>query len=125
EEQMTQTLDIDMVLRFRDINATLLADLKKMNPFGPDNLKPVFCSLKVKDYGTSKLVGKDLDHIKLELIDDSSEQVVQAIAFGMGQHYEYIQKGGLFDICYTIEENNYNNSTTLQLLIKDIRPSTL
>ncbi|MDL2223041.1 single-stranded-DNA-specific exonuclease RecJ [Bacteroidales bacterium OttesenSCG-928-M11] len=123
EEQMTQTLDIDIEASFKDITPTLMADLKKMNPFGPENTKPVFCSFGVKDYGTSKLVGKELEHIKLELIDDSSEQIIQAIAFGMYEHFEYISSKKPFDICYTIEENNYNNSNTIQLLIKDIRPA--
>lgn len=122
EEQMVQTLDIDMSLQFKDINAALVTDLKKMEPFGPDNTKPIFCSFNVKDFGTSKLVGKDLEHIKLELIDDSSSQIVQAIAFNMHHLYDYIHSGKSFDICYTVEENNYNGVVSTQLLIKDILP---
>jgi single-stranded-DNA-specific exonuclease len=121
EEQMTQTLDIDMELKFSEINAVLLNDIKKMNPFGPDNTKPVFCSFGVKDAGTSKLVGKELEHIKLDLIDDSSEESLSAIAFGKHKYNDYIKSGKPFDICYTIEENNYNNTTFIQLMIKDIR----
>ncbi|MDR2085728.1 MAG: single-stranded-DNA-specific exonuclease RecJ [Dysgonamonadaceae bacterium] len=121
ESQMIQTLDIDMALKFSEINLTLFNDIKKMNPFGPDNAKPVFCSFDVRDAGTSKLVGKELEHIKLELVDDSCDTIMQAIAFGMHRHNDYIKSGQPFDICYTIEENNYNNTTTLQLLIKDIR----
>ncbi|GHT39082.1 single-stranded-DNA-specific exonuclease RecJ [Bacteroidia bacterium] len=120
-EQMTQKLDIDVALQFSEINNKLLSDLKRMSPYGPDNQKPVFCSFGVKDFGTSKLVGKELEHIKLELIDDSSENVIQAIAFGMCRFFDDIKAGKLFDICYTIEENNYNNTTTIQLLIRDIR----
>jgi len=124
EEQMTQTLDIDMALEFCEINNKLLLDLKRMNPFGPDNQKPVFCSFRVKDFGTSKLVGKDLEHIKLELIDDSSDNIIQAIAFNMHSFYDDIKAMKPFDICYTIEENTYNNNMTVQLLIKDIRMSS-
>ena len=123
EEQMIQTLDIDMALSFSEIDQKLVNDLKKMNPFGPDNQKPVFCSFNVKDFGTSKLVGKELEHIKLELIDNSSQNIVQAIAFGMHEHFEYINNMQPFDICYTVEENVYNNKTMIQLQIKDIRPS--
>ena len=123
EEQMIQTLDIDMALDFSEINQKLINDLKRMNPFGPDNQKPVFCSLNIKDFGTSKLVGKELEHIKLELIDDTSQNVIQAIAFGMYGHFEYINTMEPFDICYTIEENVYNNKTSIQLQIKDIRLS--
>jgi single-stranded-DNA-specific exonuclease len=121
EEQMTQTLDIDIALKFNEINTILVNDIKKMNPFGPDNTKPVFCSFAVRDSGTSKLVGKDLEHIKLDLIDDSSKEVMSAIAFGKHQYNDYIKSGKPFDICYTIEENNYNNTTSIQLMIKDIR----
>ncbi len=124
EEQMTQTLDIDMALKLDEINNKLLLDLKRMNPYGPDNQKPVFCSFRVKDFGTSKLVGKELEHIKLELIDDSSNNIVQAIAFNMHSFYEDIKAMKPFDICYTIEENTYNNNTSVQLLIKDIRMSS-
>jgi single-stranded-DNA-specific exonuclease len=123
EEQMTQTLDIDMALQLDEVNTKLLSDLKRMNPYGPENQKPVFCSFRVKDSGTSKLVGKELEHIKLELIDDSTNNIVQAIAFNMHQYFEDIKANKPFDICYTIEENTYNNTTSVQLLIKDIRMS--
>lgn len=121
EEQMTQTLDIDLALNFNEINQKLINDLRKMNPFGPDNHKPIFCSFAVKDFGTSKLVGKDLEHIRLELIDNSSENTIQGIAFGMHRFNEHIKAMIPFDIAYTLEENTYNNNTTIQLMIKDIR----
>jgi len=121
EKQMIQTLDIDAALKFSEINNKLLIDLKRMNPFGPDNQKPVFCSFAVKDAGSSKLVGKELEHIKLDLTDDSTGDIISAIAFGMHSHNDYIKSGKPFDICYTVEENTHNNKTSIQLLIKDIR----
>jgi single-stranded-DNA-specific exonuclease len=120
EEQMTQALNIDVALKFCEINATLLSDMRRMYPFGPYNQKPVFCSFGIKDCGTSKLVGRELGHIKLDVVDDSCKNVVQAIAFGMHRFYDDIKAGKPFDICYTIEENTYNNSTSVQLLVKDI-----
>ncbi|MDR3219796.1 MAG: single-stranded-DNA-specific exonuclease RecJ [Dysgonamonadaceae bacterium] len=124
EAQMIQTLDIDMALQLKEIDQKLINDQKRMNPFGPDNPKPVFCSFNVRDAGTSKLVGRELEHIKLDLVDDSSEEVMPAIAFGMYQHNDYIKSGQPFDVCYTIEENTYNNKTSIQLQIKDIRVGT-
>ncbi|MDR1259082.1 MAG: single-stranded-DNA-specific exonuclease RecJ [Tannerellaceae bacterium] len=121
-EQMAPQLDVDAVLDLKDITPRFAAELKKMNPFGPDNSKPVFCSMGVKDYGTSKLVGKDNEHIRLELIDHNTKAPVHAIAFGMHQHSEHIKAMKPFNICYTIEENTYNGITNLQLLIKDIKP---
>lgn len=124
-EQMTPQIDIDSILELKDINMKLLYDLKKMNPFGPDNQKPVFCSLNVRDYGTSKLVGKELEHIKLELIDSTSNTPIHAIAFGMHEFNDHIKAMKPFNICYTIEENTYGGNTTLQLLIKDIKTDNI
>jgi len=122
-EQMTPIIDIDAIITLKDINVSLMNDLKKMNPFGPDNEKPVFVSYQVKDFGTSRIVGKDGTHLKLELIDNSAKIPVHAIAFGMSEHEKYLKEDNLIDICYTIEENVYNGTTSIQLLIKDIRPS--
>lgn len=122
-EQMIPQIDIDAVICLKDVNNALMNDLKRMSPFGPDNEKPVFCSYNVRDFGTSKVVGKEGAHLKLELIDDSSKAPVHAIAFGMSEHSQYITDGNPVDICYTVEENVYNGVTTIQLLIKDIRPS--
>ena len=122
-EQMIPQIDIDAVLDLHNITPQFMNELKRMSPFGPENQKPVFCSLGVKDYGTSKLVGKDQDHIKLELIDDRSNTPIHGIAFGMHQHINHIKAMKPFDICYTIEENTYNGNTSLQLMIKDIKES--
>lgn len=121
-EQMIPQIDVDAVLDFREINTKFLADLKKMSPFGPDNQKPVFCTRNVKDYGTSKLVGKELEHIKLELIDGNSGNPVHGIAFGMHEHNAHIKNMHPFSICYTVEENTYNGNTSIQLMVKDIKP---
>ena len=122
-EQMIPQIDIDAGLDLHNITPQFMNELKRMSPFGPENQKPVFCSLGVKDYGTSKLVGKDQDHIKLELIDDRSNTPIHGIAFGMHQHINHIKAMKPFDICYTIEENTYNGNTSLQLMIKDIKES--
>jgi single-stranded-DNA-specific exonuclease len=119
-EQLVPQIDIDAKLELKDVNMKFATELKKMSPFGPDNQKPVFCSTGIRDYGTSKLVGKEQDHLKLEMIDDNSGVPVHGIAFGMGTFCEPIKQQS-FDICYTIEENTYNGNTTLQLLVKDIK----
>jgi len=122
-EQMMPQIDIDAVIKLKDVNASLMSDLKKMNPFGPDNEKPIFCSYNVKDFGTSRVVGRDGTHLKLELIDESNRLPTHAIAFGMSEYSKYIKDDNSIDICYTIEENVYNGITSIQLMIKDIRPS--
>jgi single-stranded-DNA-specific exonuclease len=109
-------------LTFAEISPEFVNTLRLFNPFGPGNQKPVFCTRHVMDFGTSKLVGKQLEHIKLELVDDTSGKVLNGIAFNAAQHFEHIHSRKPFDICYTIEDNKHHNAqTTLQLLIKEIR----
>ncbi len=73
------------------------------------------------DFGTSKLVGRNLEHIKLELVDDTSGKVFNGIAFNMAEHFEYIHARRPFDICYTIEDNKHQGAGGgIQLLIKEI-----
>lgn len=122
--QMTPLLDIDAYINFAQITPEFLAQLRRFNPFGPGNQKPVFCARNVMDFGTSKLVGKNLEHIKLELVDDTSGKVFHGIAFNMVQHFEHIHSCKPFDICFTIEDNKHHSALTpVQLLIKEIRPS--
>ena len=83
----------------------------------------MFCTENVTDFGTSKLVGKNLEHIKLELVDPTSGKVFNGIGFNMERYFDHIHAGRPFDICYTIEENKHMRSNTaIQLLIKEIRP---
>jgi single-stranded-DNA-specific exonuclease len=121
-EQMTPQIDVDAIIELTDINSTFMNELKMMYPLGPDNEKPVFCSRYVHDYGTSKCVGKELEHLKLEIVDSNGGWPIHGIAFGMSGHCSYIKEMKPFDICYTIEENTYNGNTTIQLMVKDIKP---
>lgn len=122
QEQVRAQLDIEMALDFKDITRKFYNDLKRFSPFGPDNPKPVFCSLQVYDYGTSKVVGRQQEHIKLELVDNKSNNVVNGIAFGQSSQVRYIKSKQSFDIAYTIEENTHKRGE-VQLQIEDIRPS--
>ena len=121
-EQTSAVIDIDAEIDFRDITPKFHADLKKFNPFGPDNHKPVFCTHNVYDYETSKVVGRDQEHIKLELVDNKSNNVMNGIAFGQSSQARYIKTKRSFDICYTIEENTHKRGE-VQLQIEDIKPS--
>jgi len=121
-EQTEATLDIEEEVDFRDINKKLHNDLKKFAPHGPDNPKPLFCTRNVYDYGTSKVVGRQQEHIKLELVDSKSSNVMNGIAFGQSKAARYIKSKRSFDIVFTIEENIYKRSE-VQLQIEDIKPS--
>ena len=121
-EQTNATIDINAQLDFRDITPKFFFDLKKFSPFGPDNLKPIFATLNVYDYGTSKVVGRDQEHIKLELVDNKSNNVMNGIAFGQSSQARYIKTKQSFNICYTIEENTHKRGD-IQLQIEDIKPN--
>ena len=121
-EQTEATLDIEGVIDFKDITKKLHNDLKKFAPHGPGNQKPLFCTRNVYDYGTSKVVGRQQEHIKLELVDSKSSNVMNGIAFGQSKAALYIKSRRSFDIVYTIEENVYKRSE-VQLQIEAIRPS--
>ena len=121
-EQTEALLDIEAEIDFRDITKKLHNDLRKLAPHGPDNPKPLFCTRNVYDYGTSKVVGRQQEHIKLELVDSRSSNVMNGIAFGQSAAARYIKSKRSFDIVYTIEENIYKRSE-VQLQIEDIKPS--
>lgn len=122
DEQTEATLEIDGELDFKDVNFRFYQQLRRFAPFGPGNAKPVFCTKKVFDYGTSKVVGRGQEHIKLELVDNKSNNIMNGIAFGQSSQARYIKTKRAFDICYTIEENTHKRGE-VQLQIDDIKPS--
>ena len=121
-DQTEATIDIDSDLDFKDITPKFFRDLKKFQPFGPDNHKPIFRTRNVYDYGTSKVVGRGHEHIKLELIDSKSGHPLNGIAFGQSEFVTYIKTKRSFDICYSIEENNFKQGEIL-LQIESIKPN--
>ncbi len=122
-EQLAPRIHIDAFLNFAEITPEFLTLLHKFNPFGPGNPKPVFCTRGVRDFGTSKLVGKSGEHIKLDLVDDTSGKVYSGIAFNAVAHFAHIHSGKPFDICFTIEESRRKGARSIQLLVKEISTS--
>ncbi len=118
-EQTQPQLDVDAMLDFKDISRRLFNELRRFEPFGPNNAKPVFCTRRVYDYGTSKVVGRNQEHIKLELVDNRSNNVMSGIAFGQSALARYIKTKRAFDIVYTVEENTHKHGE-IQLQIEDI-----
>lgn len=123
-EQTEPILQIDATIDFRDITKRLHSDLRKFAPFGPGNPKPIFCTENVYDFGTSKVVGRQQEHIKLELVDSRSNNIMNGIAFGQSAAARYIKSRRSFDIAYTIEDNIYRHGAA-QLQIEDIHLSEL
>ena len=121
-DQTQALVDVEEEVDFRDITKKMLNDLKKFAPHGPCNPKPLFMTRNVYDYGTSKVVGRNQEHIKLELVDSKSSNVMNGIAFGQSAAARYIKSKRSFDIVFTVEENTYKRGE-VQLQIEDICPS--
>jgi single-stranded-DNA-specific exonuclease len=122
EKQQLQTIEVDARIALHEITPRFYRVLKQFAPFGPHSMVPVFITEEVIDAGTSRLVGKNMEHIKLDLVEpDSSAGIFAGIAFNMAQKFPLIQSGTPFDICYSIALNEFHGKTNLQLNIRDIR----
>jgi single-stranded-DNA-specific exonuclease len=121
-EQTNAVLTYEAKIDFKDINYRFFSDLKRFSPFGPENPKPMFCTEQVYDYGTSRVVGREQEHIKLELVDSKSSRVMNGIAFGQSSQARYIKTKQAFDIVYSLEENSHKHGD-VQLQIEDIKPA--
>ena len=120
-EQVNAVLNIDAIINFGDIRRRMIGDIKRFAPYGPDNRRPLFCTQQVCDYGASRVVGRDQEHIRLELVDPKDGCVMHGIAFGQSSQARYIKTKRSFDIVYRIEENTHKHGE-IQLHIEDIRP---
>ena len=122
DKQQIQSIDIDTKIALSEITPRFYRILKQFAPFGPHNMTPVFVTEDVFDAGTSRRVGKNQEHLKLDLVEpDVNSGIFPGIAFNQSDAYEAITSGTPFDICYTIAENEFRGKTNLQLYIKDIK----
>jgi single-stranded-DNA-specific exonuclease len=122
EAQLVPRIFIDTELSFSEINEDFFKTMSQFQPFGPENMSPVFVSRNVFDTGSGRMVGSSGEHLKLDLCQESTGQKsFSAIAFSQANHFEYIKGGNPFDICYSLEMNEFRGNKNLQLNIKDIK----
>lgn len=124
-EQQTPQIEVDAELAFSDITPRFYRILKQFGPFGPGNPRPVFVTRHVHDRGTSRLVGREQEHLKLDLYDHTTQVNMNGIAFRQAPFYKPLKEGVPLDVCYTIEENNFRGNTMLQLSVLDLKKSNL
>ena len=123
EEQLVPRVFIDAEISFSDISEKYYSVINQFQPFGPENMAPVFVSRNIFETGNGRMVGTSGEHLKLSLCQESTgNKAFPAIAFGQANHFEYIKSGKPFDICYTIDINEFRGTKTLQLNIRDIKP---
>lgn len=122
EDQLVPRIFIDTELSFAEISEDFFKTMSQFQPFGPENMSPVFVSRNVFDTGSGRMVGSSGEHLKLDLCQESTGQKsFSAIAFSQANHFEYIKNGAPFDICYSLEMNEFRGNRNLQLNIRDIK----
>ena len=121
-EQLIPVVEIDTELQLKDISEKFYRILKQFEPFGPENISPVFLSENVVDNGYGRTVGNNGEHLKLTLIQEENPfQVFPAIGFHQGNDFSKVSKGAPFDICYQLMENEFRGRTSLQIHLLDTK----
>lgn len=122
EDQLVPRIFIDAELSFSEITDGFFQTMSQFQPFGPENMAPIFVSRNVFDTGAGRMVGSSGEHLKLDLCQESTGQrSFPAIAFSQANHFEYIRGGNSFDICYSLEMNEFRGNRNLQLHVRDIK----
>jgi single-stranded-DNA-specific exonuclease len=111
---------VDFELDFSDIDEKFMRILKQFEPFGPENMTPVFMSKNVVDSGYAKTLGNDAEHLKVFVKQNHSPNF-NAIGFGLGKKIDIVKNKNPFDAVYVVEENEWNGNVSLQLQLRDIR----
>lgn len=119
--QLQPTLDIEAELQLGDITKSFYNVLRHLEPFGPGNPRPLFVSRRLINHRDTRAVGKEREHLRLDVTDRMN--AITGIAFGRADMAEYIQNGNAVDICYELNENTFNHYTSIQMMVQDIVPS--
>ena len=119
EKQKIKTLIYDLEISLSDLNFKFFKIIEQMEPFGPNNFKPIFCSRNCVTTSQTRTVGNDNKH--LQLFIKSKNKIYKGIAFGRGDLLNKINESKGFDILYSVEKNTWNGNTELQLIIMDLK----
>ncbi len=119
EKQKIKTSIYDLEISLSELNFNFFKIIEQMGPFGPNNLKPIFCSRNCISTSQTRTVGKDNQHLQVYI--KSKNKIYKGIAFGRGDILNKINKSKGFDILYSIEQNSWNGNTELQLVIVDLK----
>lgn len=120
EEHLVPSVNIDAEIPIEDVGIEMYRYLERFQPFGPENMAPVFVSRRVKTMSCQP-VGNNGTHLKLSFARQNAEPI-GAIAFGQSDTIEIFREcGGVVDIAYSVELNVYRGKSSVQLNIKDIK----
>ena len=118
EEMQIPVIEIDVPISFDELTSKFNRILKQMAPFGPENQKPVFEAKRV--YVQNSLSSFKDKHIRFSAGQENNETIFSVVGFDMMEYYEKPSKVDFFNMAFTLEENTYNGTTSLQLRIKDL-----
>ena len=119
-DQQSPEILVDAEIPLALIKPATFNLIKQFEPFGPANMKPVFMTRRLSDYQGNSLLVKDL-HLRI-VAQQENGAITEGIGFGLADKFDLV-KHGLFDMVYTIEENEYNGTTRLQVRVIDVRKS--
>ena len=123
EDQLQPTLQIEAEIQLGDITKQFYNVLRHLEPFGPGNPRPLFVSRRLINHRDTRAVGKEREHLRLDVTDRMN--AITGIAFGRADMADYIQNGNAVDICYELNENTFNHYTTIQMMVQDIQPCSV
>ena len=121
EDQLQPTLLVEAELELADITPAFYNVIRYLEPFGPGNPRPLFVSRNLINHRDTRVVGKTGEHLRLDVTDRA--YAITGIAFGRAEMAKHIQNGNPVNICYELDENTFNNRTTIQMMVQDIKPS--
>ncbi|MCO6174536.1 single-stranded-DNA-specific exonuclease RecJ [Flavobacterium sp. NRK F10] len=119
-EMLTPEVSIDAEIELNEITPKLVRILKQFEPFGPQNMTPVFVAYNVIDSGYAKTIGAEDEHLKLYLKQGDSTGF-GAVGFGLGNKLDNVSNRKSFDMVFSIEENEWKDVVSIQLQIRDIQ----
>ena len=113
-------ISVDLEMNFSDLDEKFMRILKQFEPFGPENMTPVFLSKNIIDSGYAKTLGNDAEHLKAFVKQHNSPNF-NAIGFGLGDKINLVKNRNPFEAVYVLEENEWNGTVSLQLQLRDVR----
>ena len=113
-------ISVDLEMNFSDFDEKFMRVLKQFEPFGPENMTPVFMSKNIIDSGYAKTLGNDTEHLKVFVKQNNSPNF-NAIGFGLGDKLDLVKNRNPFEAVYVLEENEWNGTVSLQLQLRDVR----
>lgn len=117
--QQQPVIPVEEEIHLSDITPQFFRILQCLEPYGPGNPRPIFVTRNLINYRYTKRVGKNGEHLKLDLTDRTAS--ISGIAFGKGDLALYFQNGNAADVCYELDENTFNGVTSIQMQVQDIK----